>query len=107
MRTTANSTKRWCSISFESSCTEVKPEGAKKTNICLAREVKSLCKLLDFRGLLITAIDSCLSSQLDQWGIFRPCLAMCQLSHSTLPFICTPAHAASAQMVTYTVHYSL
>lgn len=95
---------------FHCSCSEVEPVpsvSAKKTNIWLAREVKSLCKLLDFGGPLITGIDSCLCSQLDQWGIFRPCLAMCQLSHPTIPFICTPAHAASAQMVTYTVHYSL
>lgn len=62
---------------------------SKRANIWLAAKVKSLCKSLDFWGLLIPCIDFHLSSQLDQCSIFRVCLAMCQLSLFVLPFICT------------------
>lgn len=71
------------------SCQHITLFNAEKANIWLAAKVKSLCKSLDFWGLLIASIDFLLSSQLDRCSIFRVCLAMCQLSPFALPFICT------------------
>lgn len=87
-----------CGISLPTICNEAKQDFSEKkkraTSGWLVRP--SHCGDHWTSGaLLITGIDPRLSSQLDQCVFFRPCLAMCQLSHFTIPFICGAAHAAT------------